>query len=91
VMKQREVNKHPGPMRVMSVDAESAGFIVAIACLCSPLLEIPASKNCGNLTASPLHKGARDRTHRADQDGEARKSRDAAVQPFQCIGLGCCC
>jgi hypothetical protein len=30
MMKHREVNRHPGPMRVLTVDAEFAGFLVAI-------------------------------------------------------------
>ena len=43
-MKQRDVNKHPGPFRVMSVDAELGGFIVAIGIVVLALFSIPIAK-----------------------------------------------
>jgi hypothetical protein len=44
VMKQHDFNKHPGPMRVMSVDAETAGFIVAIGIVALAVVSIPEAK-----------------------------------------------
>jgi hypothetical protein len=42
--KRREVSKHPGPFRVMSVDAEFAGFIVAIGIVVLAVVSIPEAK-----------------------------------------------
>jgi hypothetical protein len=32
-MKNRDANRHPGPMRIMRIDAKSAGILVAVAFL----------------------------------------------------------
>ena len=43
-MKHREVNRHPGPMRVLQVDAEFAGFLVAIGFVVLGLVGLPIGK-----------------------------------------------
>ena len=43
-MKQRKVNSHPGPMRVMAVDAEFAGFIVVLGFVALLLAGMPVAK-----------------------------------------------
>jgi hypothetical protein len=52
----------------------------------APGCRFPFSKNCGNLTASTLHKGARDRTHRPDQDGRRAKAETLPGSPFTVLG-----
>jgi hypothetical protein len=44
MMKLRDGNRHPGPFRVMRVDAEFAGFIVAIGFVVMGLVGIPIAK-----------------------------------------------
>ena len=43
-MKHREVNRHLGPMRVLQVDAECAGFLVAIGFVVLGLVGLPIGK-----------------------------------------------
>jgi len=43
-MKDHDGKRHPGPFRVMSVDAESAGILVAVAFLVLGLVGLPIAK-----------------------------------------------
>jgi len=43
-MKDHDAKRHPGPFRVMSVDAESAGILVAVAFLVLGLVGLPIAK-----------------------------------------------
>jgi hypothetical protein len=43
-MKQRDTSKHPGPMRVMSLDAEFAGFLVAVGIVVLAVVSNPEAK-----------------------------------------------
>jgi hypothetical protein len=43
-MKDRDANRHPGPMRVMRVDAEFAGIIVAVGFVVLGLVGLPIAK-----------------------------------------------
>ena len=43
-MKDHDGKRHPGPFRVMSVDAESAGILVAVAFLVLGLVGLPLAK-----------------------------------------------
>jgi hypothetical protein len=43
-MKHHEGERHPGPFRVMRVDAESAGILVAVAFLVLGLAGLPIAK-----------------------------------------------
>ena len=43
-MKDHDAKRHPGPFRVMSVDAESAGILVAVAFLVLSLVGLPIAK-----------------------------------------------
>jgi hypothetical protein len=43
-MKQHDGARHPGPMRVMRVDAEFAGILVAIAFIVLGLVSLPMAK-----------------------------------------------
>ena len=40
-MKHHDANRHPGPWRVMSVDSETAGILVAVGFLAMGLVSIP--------------------------------------------------
>ncbi len=40
-MKHHDVNRHPGPWRVMRVDAEFAGLLVAVGFLLMGLVSMP--------------------------------------------------
>ena len=40
-MKNRDAERHPGPWRVMRVDAESAGILVAIAFVVLGIIGLP--------------------------------------------------
>src|SRR6476620_9607117 len=40
-MKDHDANRHPGPWRVMSVDSETAGILVAVGFLAMGLVSIP--------------------------------------------------
>jgi hypothetical protein len=42
-MKQRDANRHPGPWRVMRVDSEFAGLLVAVGFVVMGLVSMP---NC---------------------------------------------
>ena len=43
-MKDHDGKRHPGPFRVMAVDAESAGILVAVAFLVLGLVGLPIAK-----------------------------------------------
>lgn len=43
-MKDHEAMRHPGPFRMMQVDAESAGIVIAIAFLVLGLVALPIAK-----------------------------------------------
>jgi hypothetical protein len=43
-MKDHNAQRHPGPFRVMAVDAESAGILVAVAFLVLGLVGLPIAK-----------------------------------------------
>ena len=43
-MKQHDGARHPGPMRVMRVDAEFAGILVAVAFIVLGLVSLPMAK-----------------------------------------------
>jgi len=43
-MKDHDANRHPGPMRVMRVDAEFAGILVAVAFVVLGLVYLPIAK-----------------------------------------------
>jgi len=43
-MKQHDSARHPGPMRVMRVDAEFAGIIVAVGFVVLGLVGLPIAK-----------------------------------------------
>jgi hypothetical protein len=43
-MKRYEGERHPGPFRVMRVDAESAGILVAVAFLVLGLVGLPIAR-----------------------------------------------
>lgn len=43
-MKDHDSNRHPGPWRVMSVDSETAGILVAICFLAMGLVSIPVAR-----------------------------------------------
>jgi hypothetical protein len=43
-MKDRDANRHPGPWRVMSVDSEGAGILVAVGFLAMGLVSIPVAR-----------------------------------------------
>ena len=43
-MKDHDGKRHPGPFRVMSVDAEAAGILVAVAFLVLGLVGLPIAK-----------------------------------------------
>ena len=43
-MKDHDANRHPGPMRVMRVDAEFAGIIVAVGFVVLGLIGLPIAK-----------------------------------------------
>jgi len=43
-MKDHDAKRHPGPFRVMSVDAEAAGILVAVAFLVLGLVGLPIAK-----------------------------------------------
>jgi hypothetical protein len=43
-MKDHDTNRHPGPWRVMSVDAETAGILVAVGFLAMGLVSIAAAR-----------------------------------------------
>ena len=40
-MKQRDTNRHPGPFRVMQVDSEFAGLLVAVGFVVMGLVSMP--------------------------------------------------
>ena len=40
-MKQHDVNRHPGPFRVMRVDSEFAGLLVAVGFVVMGLVSMP--------------------------------------------------
>jgi hypothetical protein len=44
-IKAHDANRHPGPMRVMRVDAEFAGVIVAVAFVVLGLVGLPHRKD----------------------------------------------
>jgi len=43
-MKQRDANRHPGPWRVMRVDSEFAGVLVAVGFVVMGLVSMPIAK-----------------------------------------------
>ena len=43
-MKQRDANHHPGPWRVMRVDSEFAGLLVAVGFVVMGLVSMPIAK-----------------------------------------------
>jgi len=43
-MKNHDANRHPGPWRVMSVDSETAGILVAVGFLAMGLVSIPVAR-----------------------------------------------
>ncbi len=43
-MKDHDANRHPGPWRVMSVDSETAGILVAVGFLAMGLVSIPVAR-----------------------------------------------
>jgi hypothetical protein len=43
-MKDHDAKRHPGPFRVMNVDAESAGILIAVAFLVLGLVGLPIAK-----------------------------------------------
>jgi hypothetical protein len=43
-MKDRDANRHPGPFRLMRVDAEFGGIIVAVAFVVLGLVGLPMAK-----------------------------------------------
>jgi hypothetical protein len=43
-MKSRDEGRHPGPMRVMAVDAEFAGVLIAIGFALLALIGLPIGK-----------------------------------------------
>lgn len=43
-MKQHDTVRHPGPMRLLPVDSEFAGFVVAIGFLVMGVVAIPLAK-----------------------------------------------
>jgi hypothetical protein len=43
-MKRHDANRHPGPWRVMTVDSETAGILVAIGFLSMGLVSIPVAR-----------------------------------------------
>ncbi len=43
-MKDRDTARHPGPWRVMQVDAESAGILVAVAFVVLGVVGLPIGK-----------------------------------------------
>ena len=43
-MKHHDANRHPGPWRVMSVDSETAGILVAVGFLAMGLVSIPVAR-----------------------------------------------
>jgi apolipoprotein N-acyltransferase len=43
-MKDHDGNRHPGPWRVMSVDSETTGIIVAVGFLAMGLVSIPVAR-----------------------------------------------
>jgi len=43
-MKNHDANRHPGPLRVMSVDSETAGILVAVGFLAMGLVSIPVAR-----------------------------------------------
>jgi hypothetical protein len=43
-MKDHDARRHPGPFRVMNVDSESAGILIAVAFLVLGLVGLPIAK-----------------------------------------------
>jgi len=43
-MKSHDAGRHPGPMRVMAVDAEFAGVLIAIGFVLLALIGLPIAK-----------------------------------------------
>ena len=43
-MKHREPDRHPGPFRVMQVDAETAGILIALGFVVMAIVSIPIAK-----------------------------------------------
>ena len=43
-MKDHDAKRHPGPFRVMNVDSESAGILIAVAFLVLGLVGLPIAK-----------------------------------------------
>ena len=43
-MKDHDGDRHPGPWRVMSVDSETAGILVAVGFLAMGLVSIPVAR-----------------------------------------------
>ncbi len=43
-MKDHDAQRHPGPFRVMNVDSESAGILIAVAFLVLGLVGLPIAK-----------------------------------------------
>jgi len=43
-MKDHDAKRHPGPFRVMNVDAESPGILIAVAFLVLGLVGLPIAK-----------------------------------------------
>jgi hypothetical protein len=43
-MKDHDTNRHPGPWRVMNVDSETAGILVAVGFLAMGLVSIPVAR-----------------------------------------------